>query len=456
MRSVIDRKGKLEAEWERECMLARLEPHGRRVLRDICSGSLRWLDYYARLIDYAAPTSISDDLTMRLLASSTLYQSEIMERAPDRSDLRRAAADSCARLGKPHAANAVKEVCRRVLDMDVEERRRASTDASAYSLPPWLYEKFAKDRHTSRWLEACGHLLLERPDFLSLCVPPRAVFGGPAAYAKRVQRDAQLAAEPSPLAPHGVLIRTRPRDVGALPGVAANVVHVQDAAQQYACSQLRPLGDGDRLLDACAAPGGKSRALLFHHPRAHVTAVEANGKKVASMRAQLLSSAVAEADGGLGEWRRQQLRILHADVADVESWWDGVAFSAILLDPPCTASGLIRTKPEVKAHRSAEDVPVLRRMQYSMLKAVWPLLKEGGELLYTTCSILKDENDVVVATFLKRTPDAVAADVPMPKTVPQSSGGTALVARRRRNGAVLFLPSETHQGGFVARIKKGG
>ena len=471
MRTVIDRRGKLELAWQKECDRARLPPHQRRLLRDVCSGTLRWLEYYGRLIDFMAPTHLADDLELRLLAASTLYQSENMQKAPDQSTLRRAAADCCSQLGKPHAANGIKELCRRVLVMDYEDRRQASTEASTYSLPTWLHAKLERDVQAKRWLRASGHLLLERPDFLNVCVPPEAVYGGPSRYAQMLRRDEGLRAEPSAIAPHGVLIRSRPRDVEALPGIAKNIVHVQDTAQQYACSLLRPLGEGERVLDACAAPGGKSRALLFHHPHAFVTAVDTNGKKVSAMREALHASQGEEStrrepdpdasvradarqasgqlsDGGLLHRRRSQMQILHADVTDVASWWDGIPFSAAVVDPPCTASGLLRTIPEVKAHRTEADLTILRRMQLHMLRSIWPLIKPGGELLYTTCSILKDENDVVVATFLKRTADATPAVLQLP------SGSASLTARRRKHGALLFYPSEIHQGGYAALLRR--
>ena len=458
MRDVIDRRGKLELAWQKECNRAKLPQHQRRLLRDVCSGTLRWLEYYGRLIDYTAPAKLADDLELRLLAASTLYQSENMQKAPDQSTLRRAAADCCSQLGKPHAANGIKELCRRVLAMEYEDRRQASTEASTYSLPTWLHAKLDSDEQAKRWLEASGHLLLERPDFLNVCVPPEAVYGGPSQYAQMLRRDEGLEAEPSAVAPHGVLIRSRPRDVEALPGIAKNIVHVQDTAQQYACSVLRPLGEGERILDACAPPGGKSRSLLFHHPHASITAVDMNGKKVSAMREALHASQEEEStgrepdpdtsDGGLSHRRRSQMRFIHADVTDVASWWDGIPFSAAVVDPPCTASGLLRTIPEVKAHRTEEDLTILRRMQLHMLRSIWPLIKPGGELLYTTCSILKDENDVVIATFLKRNADATPAVLELPK------GIASLTARRRKRGALLFYPSEIHQGGFAALLRK--
>ena len=388
-----------------------------------------------------------EDLDLRLLAASTLYQSENMDRAPDRSTLRRVAADACDKLEKPHAASAMKEVCRRVTEMSVAERRRASTDASGYSLPDWLYDKLSRDVDANAWLEEYGHLLLERPNFLNVCVPPKAVFGGRSEYCKLLKSELKLDAKPSDLAPHGVLIRSRPRDVLALPGIATNAVHVQDAVMQYACSVLKPLREGARVLDACASPGGKSRAILHHHPHAHVVAVDVNERKVKAMRKALLSGTSAMV---------RQLTIAHGDVTDVSddgssSWWDGEKFSAILVDPPCTATGLLRTIPEVKAHRNADDVKALRRTQLHMLKSAWALLEEGGQLLYTTCSILKEENDVVIDTFLKRIGGASVVRVKLPPA-PTGPAGQRVTMRRRKHG-VVFYPSETHQGGYVALIE---
>lgn len=456
LRTVVDGRRKLEPTWEHECKRERLAPHGKRLLRDICSGTLRWLDYYSRLIDYVAPPRLSDDLDLRLVMASTLYQTESMENAPANEKLFSAAAHACAELGKPGMSNPVQTTCERIVNMSFEQRRRASTDASIYSLPEWMYSILERDPMATSWLKLRGHLILERPDFLNVVVPPTAMYGGPSEYAKLLREHADLGAAPSTYAPHGVLIDSRPRHVEALHGVSQKVVHIQDGAQQYACSVLSPLGAGARILDACAAPGGKSRSLLHHHPGAHVVAVDTSAAKVAAMRSSLLQEGTASggADGGLGQDRRERLRVLHADVTDVSTWWDGEAFDAILVDVPCSASGLLRTVPEVKAHRSKADVAQLRKVQMSMLSGLWKLLRPGGELLYTTCSILTDENDVNVATFLKRNADASALEVPLP------SKGThkdrRLYARRRKNGAVIFYPSEIHQGGYTALLQKGG
>jgi hypothetical protein len=351
MRTVVADKAKLEFAWERECGRSQLRPPDKRLLRDVCSGTLRWLEYYGRLVDYVAPMSVADDLDLKLLTASTVYQSENMQKAPDRATLRRVAADCCVQLDKPQAANSVKELCRRILEMEFEERRHASTPASAYSLPKWLHRRLMRDRDVRRWLETSGHLLLERPDFLNVCVPTEA-YGGAREYAQLLRRAEGMQAQPSDLAPLGVLIQSRPRDVGALPGIASGVVHVQDAVQQFSCSLLRPLREGERVLDACAAPGGKSRSLLHHQPLASLTALDANGRKVAAMRRQLhggSSAADAErgvqagvqcgakngaergaralAEGGamadvevvLMEHRRQRIRVLHADVNECAS-----------------------------------------------------------------------------------------------------------------------------------------
>ena len=115
-------------------------------------------------------------------------------------------------------------------------------------------------------------------------------------------------------------------------------------------------------------------------------------------------------------------------------------------------TGLLRTRPEVKAHRVLDDLATLRRIQLDMLRSLWPVLKPGGELLYTTCSILKAENDLTVKTFLKRNRDAQAAELPVPS--PGKGGFGKFIARRRQHGALLFLPSESHQGGYVALLRK--
>ena len=446
VRSVVERRWlPLQAAWEAEC--SQLAPAERSLLRDITSGTLRHLAYYDRLLDYVEPRAAQDG-HLRVLAAATLYQAERMERAPTLSALCRAAADSCpSSLTKAR----VESACRQVAGLPARERRDMLCPASALSLPSWLHTRL----RTQGPLSEYGPLLLERPDSLSLCVPPQL-------YSRseylQLLRAAGHPASPSGLAPHGVLVGTRPRDVGALPGLTERRVHVQDAVQQFGASLLRPLAAGDRVLDACAAPGGKSRALLGHQPHAAVLALEVDRRKADAMAADMAARATTAS----------RVAVSRGDALDPAAWWDGVPFGAVLLDAPCSASGLLRTLPEAKVHQSEASLHASAAKQLRLLHALWPLLRPGGELLYSTCSILSEENEAIVSAFLAATADARPARLRRPKAAPKAaaaSRGSNVAAvvelppwhvQRRGPAGLIFYPCSQHQGGFVALLQKDG
>jgi 16S rRNA (cytosine967-C5)-methyltransferase len=186
--------------------------------------------------------------------------------------------------------------------------------------------------------------------------------------------------------------------VHLLPGFAQGHVSVQDAAAQWAAplllSGLRALGPELRVLDACAAPGGKTGHLLECQPSAQVLALDVDPQRCERIQQNV---------------DRLQVRaqILAADAANTAQWWDGQSFDGILLDAPCTASGIGRRHPDVRWLRRESDVPQLAAIQAKLLKALWPLVRPGGRLLYCTCSVFKAEGETQIQTFLQHNTDAL-------------------------------------------------
>lgn len=196
------------------------------------------------------------------------------------------------------------------------------------------------------------------------------------------------------------LMLTRAADVGDLPGFGEGLVSVQDAAAQLAASLLAPR-PGDRVLDACAAPGGKTCHLLELQPQIEeLIAVDVSKERLVRVEENL---------------QRLGLRanVIAGDAAEPESWWDGRAFDRILLDVPCSATGVIRRHPDIKLLRRADDIAALAARQRQLLDRTWPMLKPGGRLLYASCSVLRAETSAVVGAFLERDPQArdVTVDV---------------------------------------------
>ena len=185
----------------------------------------------------------------------------------------------------------------------------------------------------------------------------------------------------------------RPEEVEALPGFSEGFVSVQDAAAQIAAAWLLADG-GEHILDACAAPGGKTGHLLeLARVDGALTAIDQDEHRLEAVRENL-------ARLGLGA------TVLSADASNPQAWWDGQPFDRILLDAPCSASGVIRRHPDIKLLRRADDLAQMAAVQAAMLAALWPLLRPSGKLLYVTCSVLQQENDAVVLEFLGQHEDA--------------------------------------------------
>jgi 16S rRNA (cytosine967-C5)-methyltransferase len=202
-----------------------------------------------------------------------------------------------------------------------------------------------------------------------------------------------------------------------LPGFSEGHVSVQDAAAQLAAplllNGLKPSQHGLRLLDACAAPGGKTGHLLECHPEAQVLALDVDPVRCERIQQNL-------------DRLKVKAQIVAADAAQPADWWDGQSFDGILLDAPCTASGIGRRHPDVRWLRRESDVAQLAAIQAKLLKALWPLVKPGGRLLYCTCSVFKAEGESQIQTFVQHNTDAQILPSPGHLTPSSATSETSL------------------------------
>lgn len=218
-------------------------------------------------------------------------------------------------------------------------------------------------------------------------------------------------------------------DVRGLPGFAEGWVSVQDEAAQLSADLLE-LAPGQRVLDACCAPGGKTCHLLEAEAGlAQMVAIDLEAKRLTRVRENL---------------DRLQLdaELIACDARDTASWWDGKPFQRILLDAPCSATGVIRRHPDIKLTRQADDIPALAALQGELLDALWPTLEVGGMLLYATCSSLPTENTEVVGAFLARTPGARELDL------------ATEAGLRQPHGRQLLAQEGGHDGFYYAKLIK--
>lgn len=321
---------------------------------------------------------------------------------------------TAARARTPAAANFVNALLRRFLrerDALVEAARHQPV--AAFNHPLWWIERVKQD-----WPAQWQALLLAANRQAPMVLRVNARRTTAAAY---VQHLAALGRAASVLGEQAVLLE-RPCAVQALPGFAEGEVSVQDLSAQRAAPLLLGAGAdrlpaGARVLDACAAPGGKT-AHLLELAELDLLALDSDPLRLARVQETLnrldLGQSRAPAPGagpgnGVGNVVGR-VRLEAADARDVARWWDGRPFDAILLDAPCTASGIVRRHPDVRWLRRPDDVAALARIQAGLLDALWPLLARGGRLLYATCSIFKLEGQQQIDAFLQRH----AADSPRP------------------------------------------
>ena len=231
----------------------------------------------------------------------------------------------------------------------------------------------------------------------------------------------ELAGMPARVVGPSALVLERPVPVDRLPGFAQGALSVQDAGAQHAGSLL-DLQDGQRVLDACAAPGGKAGQML-ELARVELTALDIGAARCTRVRDNLARLGL-------------QAQVLQADCTDIPAWWDGRPFDRILADVPCTGSGVVRRHPDIKWLRRPGDAAQFAHQQGRILDALWRVLSPGGKLLYATCSVFSEENDNVVAAFLRRQPDAA----------PAAPAGAAFES--------WLLPGPDHDGFYYAVLGK--
>jgi len=385
------------------------------LAQELAYGTLRWLtqlEFIAKQLLQKPLKPADADIYALLLVG--LYQLR-HTRIPDHAAISASVAASGV-LGKSWARGLINAILRNAQRQhDALETQLQNNLVARTAHPQWLVERIKSD-----WPDDWQAILTannQRPP-LHLRV-----------NARKTNRDdylttltnADITATAHPHATYGITLE-KPTDVTALPGFADGLVSVQDPAAQLA-SQLLDAHAHDRVLDACAAPGGKTAAILEAQPQLHELVAIDND-----------ATRLTRVDDNLA---RLQLtgRCLTADAGEVNSWWDGVPFQRILLDAPCSASGVIRRHPDIKYLRRPTDLANLATTQNQLLRALWPTLAPGGRLLYATCSVFKRENDAVIRAFCATTPDAQS------QAITADWGKISAVGRQ-------ILPGEAGMDGF--------
>jgi 16S rRNA (cytosine967-C5)-methyltransferase len=402
----------LAATWARHPQLAERE---RAALQDLAYGTLRFLGRLEALLDELLDRPLSD-ARLRALLLTALYQLEHTRAAPHA--IVNHAVQCAGKLGLTSARGLVNAVLRNFLrSRALLEARIERRETARYSHPQWWIDRLRAD-YPARYesvLEA-GNL---RPP-LTLRVNRRRAT--PAEYLRLLD---ECSVRATLIGETAVRLET-PLPAARIPGLAEGLVSVQDAAAQRA-APLLDLTDGQRVLDACAAPGGKTTHLL-EQADVVVTALDADAGRLARVSANLARLGLTA-------------QLVCGDAAEPAAWWDGAEYDRILADVPCTASGIARRHPDVKWLRRANDIEQFARAQRRILDALWQLLRRDGKLLYATCSVFHEENHLQVERFLQGHPDAQRLNLGAVDTDPHAPAGQ-------------LLPDRQHDGFFYALLRK--
>ncbi|MEJ2106009.1 MAG: 16S rRNA (cytosine(967)-C(5))-methyltransferase RsmB [Acidiferrobacteraceae bacterium] len=363
------------------------EGRDRALVQELVYGGARWyhqLDAIAELLLQKPFKARDRELHMLLILG--LYQLRHL-------DTRAHAAvhetvEAVAAAGKPWARGVLNACLRRAQrEADDLDARVDRDPVLRFSHPRWLIQQL-QEAYPNQW-EAILDANNQRPP-LHLRVNRRRI--SRTDYLARLA-EADMTAAALPASDVGIAL-AQAVPVTALPGFSDGLVSVQDGAAQYS-AELLDLAPGQRVLDACAAPGGKATHILEREPGiASLWMVEQSPERATMIDENLLRLGL-------------EGKVCTADAAAPGTWWDRQPFQRILLDAPCSATGVIRRHPDIKLHRTPEQVRHVVELQARLLDALWPLLDRGGKLLYVTCSVLPGENALQIGDFLARAADAV-------------------------------------------------
>ncbi len=367
-----------------------LQANEAALCQEIAYGGVRWYLAYSAYLDkqLKKPFKAKDSIISAILVTA-LYQLDFTRQAPHA--VVHEAVDLTGKLNREWAAGVVNAILRKYMR---EQATRPQTKQSKWyqqSFPDWLYNEILKD-----WPE-----YIERIISAAQTKPPMTLRVNTKCQSRKdyleILANTGIEAAPCVDSPVGIELNT-PTTVSNLPGFDVGWVSIQDESAQLAVTML-DLAPGQNVLDACAAPGGKSMHILEHVTKLKQLTVLDFPKRMQPLR-QNFSRAGLIAN------------IVEGDLREPDKWWDGELYDRILLDAPCTGAGVIRRHPDIKLRRQAENVLQFAVNQQHFLANALDMLKPGGKLLYTTCSILKAENEHCVAQFVAKAAGVYALLLP--------------------------------------------
>ena len=417
----------LEAVLLKTAQETKLSPNERAAIHSISFDTLRHYGLLCAQLDMLLTQPINDPPVRHLLLVA-LSQLQFSKAAPHA--IVDHAVSAAEAVGFGRAKPLLNAVLRNYLRTpDKFARERMISPEAQFDFPRWWIERVKKE-HPANWESA----LLSSRSHPAMSLRVNAKRTTPSEYLALLAKN-NLSAHR--LFGHAVMLE-KPIGVNELPGFRDGLVSVQDAGAQLAATLLAPAA-GMRVLDACAAPGGKTGHLLestLAGPYAELLAVDSDRRRLMRVTENLTRLGL-------------QANLKTADASKPDEWWDGVPFDRILLDVPCSGSGVARRHPDIKWIRRETDIFALARQQARLLAVLWNCLTIGGRLLYATCSVFRAENQDIIEQFLRKTPNArqlniaqmLPPGVDQPSVIPEIADGQ-------------LLPNDVHDGFFYALLEK--
>ncbi len=401
-------------------------PNEQALLQELCFGTCRWQpqlqSIVGRLLEKPLKPKDTDIHALLLLG---LYQIQYM-RVPDHAAIS-TTVDACRALKKPWAEKLLNGVLRRFQrEKETLTSSLASSPAFITAHPNWLRKQIC-----NAWPQDAEAIFDANNAHPPMTLRLKRGTVNRDDYLEQLQTQ-NINAQAAPFNPDAVVLE-QAIDVFKLPGFSEGRISVQDEAAQLAADLIQ-LEGGERILDACCAPGGKTGHLLelsdtLAQPISELVALDLEQRRLVRVEENL-------------KRLNKQATLVCADGQDVDQWWDGKMFDRILLDAPCSATGVVRRHPDIKILRKATDIAKLAALQLALLKALWQTLKPGGRLVYATCSVLPTENNDVIAAFVEQQQDAQHNPIEAAWGVSQDYGRQ------------LFPQKDGHDGFYYASLTK--
>jgi 16S rRNA (cytosine967-C5)-methyltransferase len=354
-------------------------------LRELCYGSCRWyfrLNALAKMLLEKPFQDHDEDLHQLLVIG--LYQLDIQKKAAHAAIYE--TVEAAIKLDKPYCKGVINACLRRYDPQHVELiESLGDNPVTLHSHPKWLVKALKK-----AWPDNYLEIMAANNQHPPFCIRVNQLHHSREEYLALLEQ-AGIAASAGKHAQHSIYL-DHAMNVFELPGFEEGWCSVQDEAAQLAAELLAPQA-GENILDACAAPGGKTCHILESAEDLNVTAIDLEEKRLVRVNENL-------------ERLNLEAKTIACDANDIDTWWDGKLFDRILLDAPCAAIGVIRRHPDIKLLRRQKDIEQLADVQLGLLNTLWSILKPGGRLVYATCSIMPQENAAVIETFIQAQNDA--------------------------------------------------